>query len=199
MGPSDRRADPAHDDKVTINRGQARHSVCGERGPCLPDSRSLLSPLDGETCWRASLDRCCLRSHASGARWHRYRNRDRQEQPEQGGEHRDGGPGNSSWIRPSQRGLAGLPAEEREPAGRPLGEIQLNGDPSYSLFRFPSTWRHDNAALSFAGQISYPGSNIPVASLWILRSKRQFGRATCAIGGAEASLNSPTVALVAAK
>src|SRR5437879_575008 len=94
MGPSDRRADPAHDDKVTINRGQARHSVCGERGPCLPDSRSLLSPLDGKTCWRASLDRFCLRPHAAEARYHRYGTGAGQQQPKKAGKHRIVGMGN---------------------------------------------------------------------------------------------------------
>jgi hypothetical protein len=46
-----------------------------------------------------------------------------------------------------------------------LEKFQLNADAGYSLFRFPCTGGHVNAALSSAGQISYPGSNIPVASL----------------------------------
>ena len=81
------------------------------------------------------------------------------------GEHGDGGPGDSSGVRPAERGFASVPGEERGTEERTAGEVHADGDAGDSVLRFAGGGGDGNAALQAAGQVPDSGADVRIAGL----------------------------------
>ena len=127
-----------------------------------------------------------LRPHAAGAGRYRDGHGDHQEQPGQDREHGDGGPWDSSRLRPAERRPAGVTRRRR--AGRKGGRLEkFSLTATQAILYFDSVAGGETVELRFRlrAKISDPRADVPVASLRILRPGGGIGGAAGAIGGAE--------------